>query len=69
MLIKQKRILSIESDSLLASRNFCPGRFRTYDAYLTSSNGIFEVARMQRTSKLTQIFTPEILVYKTCFKY
>ena len=69
MLIKQKRILSIESDSLLASRNCCPSRFRTFDAYLTSSNGIFEVARMERTSKLSEIFTPEILIYKTCFKY
>lgn len=52
ILIKQKRILSIESSSLLASRNCCPGRCRTFDAYLTSSNGIFEVARMERTSKL-----------------
>lgn len=50
---------------------FCPASRRPFNAYGVSSNGIFELMRLERRYKFP-IFTflrPEILVYRTEYPY
>jgi len=48
LLNKRQRIGKIEQDSVLATRLYCPASYRPYDGYLISSNGVFELARIER---------------------
>jgi hypothetical protein len=59
---KKVKILSMDQESVVAPRFYCSSQIRPYDGYMTSSNGTFEFARIERP------FTyclPEINVYKT----
>lgn len=56
------KILNMDQDSVVAPRFYCSAEMRPYEGYITSSNGTFEYARIERP------FTyclPEISVYKT----
>lgn len=63
---KKVKILNMDQQSVVAPRFYCSSEMRPYEGYMTSSNGTFEFARIERP------FTyclPEINVYKTQFKY
>lgn len=49
----------------------CPASWRPYDAYAVSSNGVFELARLERDFKCSFLGfnRPELKVYSTQYKY
>ena len=49
---RNEKILTLEQESVIAPRFFCPSDKRPYDAYAISSGGVFELARMEK------IFSP-----------
>jgi hypothetical protein len=63
--------MKIDEDSILCPRIFCPSSCRPYSAYAVSSNGVFEMAKLQRDFKVVFMCLnrPEILVYKTEYLY
>jgi hypothetical protein len=71
MFARSPRILKIEQESVLGVRTLCPASMRPFDAYAVSSNGTFELARLERPFKCPILWwnRPELMVYKTQFKY
>lgn len=67
ILEKNPRVLTIEQDSKVASRVFCPSSCRPFEAYALSSNGVFELARIERN--LSSICNEMVNVYRTGFRY
>ena len=66
MVSRSPKLLQIEQESVVAPRFYCPAEMRPYDAYMLSSNGTFELARLERPFTYC---TPEVSVFKTQYKY
>lgn len=63
---RNEKVLTIEHDSVVAPRFFCPADKRPFDAYMLSSGGVFEMARLEKSWDL---YKQELTVYKTQYKY
>ena len=68
---KNKRILKIEQETVIGVKLCCPASWRPFEAYAVSSNGVFELARLDRDFKcsLFGLNRPELKVYSTQYKY
>jgi hypothetical protein len=46
---RNDKILTLDQESVVAPRLFCPSVIRPYDAYALSSGGVFELARFEKS--------------------